>query len=142
MIIPTCVLAQIEMFLKAVTRDEIDKDGYTFSKYIVTSESLDYVSGLYYATALFLGLNGICFFVILVRYIEIIRYAVKSSKRVGLKNNLKKEITMTLKVAAIVLTDAFCWCPIIVFGTLVQLLKDAHFASLGLCMVRHSCFTD
>ncbi len=114
-------LAQIEMFLKDVTIESISRGGYYNSKYIVTSESLGYVSGLYYASAVFLGLNGICFIVILLCYIEIIRYTIDSSKKVGLKKDTKDEIRMTIKVAAIVLTDFFCWCPIIVLGTLVQL---------------------
>ncbi len=114
-------LAQIEMFMKKVTIEYVKRFRFNNYKYIATSESLGYVSGLYYSTAVFLGLNTICFVVILTCYIEIIRYALKSSGSAGLKKSAKDEITMTMKIAFIVLTDFCCWCPIIVLGVLVQL---------------------
>ncbi len=38
-----------------------------------------------------------------------------------MKKGVKDEIRMTVKVAAIVLTDFCCWFPIILLGILVQL---------------------
>ncbi len=114
-------LAQVEIFTKNVTQGRVHRGSYTNIKYFVTSKSLGFVPGLYYAIALFLGLNGLCFIVILLCYIEMVRYSVKSAKSVGLKQDVKEEIRMTIKIAAIVLTDFFCWCPIIALGTLVQL---------------------
>ena len=53
-------------------------------------------------------------------YVEIIRTVFKSSKRAGLNPEMKEQIRMTAKVAAIVLTDFACWFPIIIIGILVQ----------------------
>ncbi len=113
-------LAQIEMFSKNVTRADIDRGSFSNSKYTVTSKSLGYVPGLYYGTAVFLGLNGVCFVVIMICYIVIIRSVIKSNKNAGLKKDLKDEMRMTMKIAAIVLTDFCCWFPIIMLGILVQ----------------------
>ena len=74
--------------------------------------------GLYYSTALFLGLNFVCFLLILGCYLEIVR-TVKSLKNLG-GTFMHNEIRMTLKVTAIVATDFFCWFPIIILGILVQ----------------------
>ncbi len=114
-------LAQIEMFFKNVTTEIRNMDGYSMDNYKVASSSKGYVPGLYYATAIFLGLNGICFTIMVLCYVEIIRSVAKSAKNVGLKKDIKTEIKMTLKIAAIVLTDFFCWCPILVLGILIQL---------------------
>ncbi len=114
-------LAQIEMFIKNVTIESVRREeGYTNAKYVVTSKSLGYVPGLYYASAMFLGLNAICFIIILLCYIEIMRHASKSNKKVGLRKSMKDEIRMTMKIATIVLTDFCCWFPIILLGILVQ----------------------
>ena len=51
---------------------------------------------------------------------EIIRTVLKSSKRVSLSPEIKKQVKMTAKVAAIVLTDFLCWSPVIILGVLVQ----------------------
>ncbi len=88
--------------------------------YDVTSESLGRVPGLYYASAVFLGLNGISYFVILLCYVEIVRFVFRSSKRVGLNKDMKEQIRLTMKVSVIVLTDFACWSPIVVLGILVQ----------------------
>ncbi|XP_072030530.1 uncharacterized protein [Amphiura filiformis] len=114
-------LAQIERFSKNVSRETVNRDGFIYYKYLIQSESLGHVPGLYYASALFLGLNGICYFVILLCYVEIVRCVSESSKRVGLNKDMKEQIRMTVKVAAIVLTDFFCWAPVILMGILVQL---------------------
>ena len=82
------------------------------------SESEGFVLGLYYSTALFLGLNCACFLLIFGCYIEIVR-TVKSFKKSG-GTFMQDEIRMTLKVTAIVATDFFCWFPIIILGILVQ----------------------
>ncbi len=77
--------------------------------------------GMYYSTAVFLGLNCVCYLVVAVCYICIIVTVYLSSKRVGTINaSMKTQIRLTLKVAAIVITDFMCWCPVIVLGILVQ----------------------
>ncbi len=112
-------LAQIEHFAKNVSTERIILGNLIYEKYLVESKSLGYIPGLYYASAVFLGLNCMCFILILLCYVEIIRYATNSSKNLGVNSNTK-EIRMAVKVAAIVLTDFFCWSPIIILGILVQ----------------------
>ncbi len=115
-------LALIERFSKNVTPVKVmPAEGYFYWKYQVESQSLGYDPGMYFATAVFLGLNSICYFVILLCYAEIVRFVFKSSKRAGLNKDMKDQIRMTIKVAAIVLTDFFCWSPIILLGILVQM---------------------
>ncbi|XP_072021876.1 relaxin receptor 1-like [Amphiura filiformis] len=115
-------LARVETFYKNVSEVRIHPDSlYWYTKHVVKSKSLGHVPGLYYATAMFLGLNGICYLVIAFCYGEIVRFVYKSSKRAGLNKDVKEQIRMTTKVAAIVLTDFLCWAPVILLGILVQI---------------------
>ena len=77
-------------------------------------------SGLYFSTAVFLGLNFICYLVIAGCYIEIMRSVRRSSKQAGRTRNMTEQIRLTTKVSAIVATDFCCWFPVIVLGILVQ----------------------
>ena len=93
-----------------------------FQVYAIIREKsvpLGEVDGMFFS-ALFLGLNCICYIAIVICYVEIVRAVVKSSKRVGFSTEVKKQVKMTAKVAAIVLTDFLCWSPVIVPGVLVQ----------------------
>ena len=83
------------------------------------SKSHGFSTGLYYSVALFLGLNCICFLIVLTCYIEIIRTVKLSVKKAG-GTYMKEEIRLSLKVTAIVATDCLCWFPIIILGILVQ----------------------
>ena len=116
-------LAKIQMFSKDIYYKKIhpypDTNLYYF-KPSALSTSLGYESGMYFAIAMFLGLNCICYLIVLLCYIEIVRSVLKSSRRVGLHKESKEQIRMTVKVAAVVLTDFFCWFPIIILGILVQ----------------------
>ena len=78
------------------------------------------VNGMIFASVVFFGLNFICYLVILVCYVEIVRTVIKSSRRAGLNTEMKEQVRMTAKVAFIVLTDFACWFPIIIMGILVQ----------------------
>ena len=116
-------LSLIEMFTKNVSEEKISGLGGTnffYINYAVQSESQGKVPGIYFGTAMFLGLNCICYLIILICYIEIVRLVYKSSKRAGINNEMKKQVRMTVNVAAIVLTDFLCWFPIILLGILVQ----------------------
>ena len=86
----------------------------------IHSEYVGEVNGMIFASVMFLGLNFFCYLAILLCYVEIIRTVFKSSKRAGLNPELKEQIRLTAKVAAIVLTDFACWFPIIIIGILVQ----------------------
>ena len=74
----------------------------------------------FFASVMFLGLNLICYLVVLVCYVEIVRCVFKSSKRAGRTPEMNEQVRLTVKVAAIVLTDFACWFPIILLGMLVQ----------------------
>ena len=114
-------LAKIEMFTKSQTNEDVCPDKiFCYFKRLVESKSLGRVSGMYFATAMFLGLNCICYLLIMFSYVEIVRAALKSSRRTGNNPEMKEQIRMTINVAAIVLTDFFCWFPIIILGILVQ----------------------
>ena len=93
---------------------------FWYEKQLVESEYLGDISGMYFASAMFLALNCICFLIILLCYVEIVRAVFKSSKRVGINKDIKEEIRMTVKVSVIILTDFVCWFPIIILGILVQ----------------------
>ena len=115
-------LAKLGKFTKDVSTEWTKSDigNYRYRKWVVSSEYIGLVPGLYYSSAVFLGVNGISYFIILLCYVEIVRFVFKSSKRAGLNKDMKEQIRMTIKVAAIVLTDFACWSPIIVLGILVQ----------------------
>ena len=78
-------------------------------------------NGLFFSTAVFLGLNSICYLIILGCYIEIVRAVRRSSKRAGRSLEMQQQIKLTTKVTAIVVTDFCCWFPVIILGILVQL---------------------
>ena len=86
----------------------------------IQSQYLGEVNGMVFASVMFLGLNLICYLAILACYVEIIRTVFKSSKRAGLNPEMKEQIRLTAKVAAIVITDFACWFPIIIIGIFVQ----------------------
>ena len=95
-------------------------DGICYYKQPVESAYVGEVNGMIFASVMFLGLNFLCYLVILICYVEIVRIVFKSSRRAGLSTEMKEQIRMTAKVAAIVLTDFACWFPIIIIGILVQ----------------------
>ena len=95
-------------------------DNICYWKQPIQSQYLGEVNGMVFASVMFLGLNFLCYLVILACYIEIIWTVFKSSKRAGLNPDMKEQIRLTAKVAAIVITDFACWFPIIIIGILVQ----------------------
>ena len=113
-------LSLIERFYTKETFVEIYHEGGSFTKATYNTTSMGDNPSMFYSSALFLGLNGICYFVILGCYVEIVRAVFKSSKRATLNKEMKDQVRMTAKVAAIVATDFCCWFPIIIMGILVQ----------------------
>ena len=100
----------------------IQGDGfkYRLGKETFITEFKGLKNGLYYAIAVFLGLNCVCYLIILACYVEIVRAVKKSSKQAGRSRDLSEQITLTAKVTAIVATDFCCWFPVIILGILVQ----------------------
>ena len=114
-------LAQIGLYTTESVDERICKaTGYCYYYTTYKSQYAGSVSGMYFSTAVFLGLNCMSYIIILGCYIEIIRVVYLSSKRAGLNKEMKEQIRLTAKVAAIVLTDFICWFPVILLGILVQ----------------------
>ncbi len=114
-------LALYGEYHKTVSFEVIHEETYLYTKYLVKTFHIGHVKGLYYSSTLFIGLNGLCILTVLLCYMEIVRYARKSMKSAGLDQDMKEQIGMTLEVTAVVLTDFFCWSPIILMGIFVQL---------------------
>ena len=93
---------------------------FQLDKTLVKTRLIGSQPGMYFATAVFIGLNSLCYIVILACYAELLRVVYKVSKRDGLNQEMKEQLRLTAKVTAIVVTDFLCWCPIIVLGILVQ----------------------
>ena len=96
-------------------------DATCYWKQPVETEYVGKETGMIFASFMFLGRNNLfCYLVILVYYIEIVKAYFQSSKRVELGPEMKEQIRLTSKVAAIILTNFACWFPIILLGILVQ----------------------
>ena len=78
------------------------------------------ITGMYFSTTLFLGLNCVCYLIIIICYILIVSAVRKSSTQSGRTVEMAKQIKLTIKVTAIVTTDFLCWFPIIILGICVQ----------------------
>ena len=117
-------LALTKTYFTKDTPEQVALDAFGFTFYYFrqtfTTTPTGLVNGLYFAVAVFLGLNCICYLIILGCYIEIIRAVKRSAKQVGRSRDMKEQIKLTVKVTAIVATDFLCWFPIILLGILVQ----------------------
>ena len=115
-------LALIKAHSVTIDKQTINPNGqFSYEKQEVESEYLGEMSGMYFSSAIFLGLNCICFLIILLCYVEIIREVTMSpNEHVGINNKAKEEIRLTVNVSVLILTDFVCWFPIIVLGILVQ----------------------
>ena len=78
-------LALTKTFSYKETSEHVPLGGllYTYIRQSFKTEPTGLVNGLYFAVAVFFGLNCICYLVILRCYIEIVRAVKKSSKQVG-----------------------------------------------------------
>ncbi|XP_072032966.1 G-protein coupled receptor GRL101-like [Amphiura filiformis] len=75
----------------------------------------------FFSIAIFLGLNLICFLLILLCYIGVFVSLRKSSKRVGRKKSSREEeVRVAIKMAIIIGTDFMCWMPVILMGIFSQ----------------------
>ena len=115
-------LAKMEYFTTEKSSKFICPENSLFcfflDSYKSTSQGLK--DGMYFSSAVFLGLNCLCYLVILGCYIEIIRAVLKSQRSAGVNQEMRDQMRLTAKVTAIVATDFFCWFPIVVLGILVQ----------------------
>ena len=113
-------LAQIQCHFINVTKGRGEINGLDYATYIAVA-SHENTSGTFFSMAVFLGLNCLCYLIILLCYLVIIRVIYKTARDAGRKQDMNEQIKLTLKVAAIVGTDFLCWFPIIILGILVQI---------------------
>jgi len=73
-------------------------------------------AGWEYAVAIYIAFNGLAFFFILLSYIAIFIKVKLSSKAV--RSNMNNDSSLATRVALIILTDFFCWIPVVVIGSL------------------------
>lgn len=75
-----------------------------------------------FSIAIYLGLNLVAFLIVLACYLAIgIIVSIKlPSKNLQRKNDRKRELKMAARMSIIVLTNLFCWMPVIILGILVQ----------------------
>ena len=73
--------------------------------------------GWEYALAFFIGLNTVSFLFILSAYVAMF-WTVKSAARAVRSTSMSKESAMAKRLLFIVMTDFFCWMPIIVISIL------------------------
>lgn len=84
-------------------------------------------AGWEYAVAIYIAFNGLAFVFILMSYIAIFIKVKLSSKAV--RSNMNNDSSLATRVALIILTDFFCWIPVVVIGCLS--LSGAGFEDPG-----------
>lgn len=82
-------------------------------------------AGWEYSTAFFITLNGIAFLCILTAYVSIFWIALRLIQSSSVRHMVKAESTRATRLFFIVLTDFFCWMPVIILGIL-SLTGDFH----------------
>ena len=76
--------------------------------------------GMYFSIAMFVGLNFVSFLIVAVCYIGMFITRIQSNKDLERTLIGKDEIALAKKSAIILLTDFFCWMPIVVLSIVVQ----------------------
>ena len=74
---------------------------------------------MFFSIAIFIGLNLICFLIVMFCYLSIFIEAQRSPSQTGRSRSAEEEMRMAKKMSAIVLTDFCCWMPIIILSILV-----------------------
>lgn len=73
-----------------------------------------------FSSTVFLAINLVCFLAVLFCYCAIFYVVCKVSKKIKRRGGRDREIKLAARMSVIVLTDCFCWMPIIIMGILVQ----------------------
>ena len=79
--------------------------------------SADYLPGWEYSVFVFLVLNGASFLFILLAYVVMYRTIVKASSAVR-STRANRDSTIAKRMMFIILTDFFCWFPVIIISIL------------------------
>ena len=75
-------------------------------------------AGWEYATAFFITLNGVAFLFIFTAYVLMVSTALRLIHKSPAKHMIKAESTRATRLFVIVLTDFFCWMPVIILSIL------------------------
>ncbi|XP_071798566.1 uncharacterized protein [Asterias amurensis] len=102
------------------TRKQIIDAGGVANITVEIPHAAEYRASWFFSIALFLGVNLLCFAVILICYVCMFASVKTSRKEVRRYQNGDDEVRMAIKMAAIVMTDFVCWIPVIVMGILSQ----------------------
>ena len=73
-----------------------------------------------YSIVLFLGVNLVCFVVILACYVAIFVTVRRTGSKIRQSSHRDREIKLAIRMATIVGTDFACWMPVIIMGILSQ----------------------
>ncbi|KAK3728043.1 hypothetical protein QZH41_004797 [Actinostola sp. cb2023] len=73
-------------------------------------------AGWEYAVAIYIAFNGFAFLFILLSYVAIFVKVRASSKAV--RSNMNNDAALARRVVLIILTDFFCWIPVVIIGCL------------------------
>ena len=80
--------------------------------------------GWEYSVAIFVGLNFLCFLIITIGYLYmycVVRQSSQAVGSVGSKTDTRdKELALARKMTLIVMTDFFCWAPVIMMSKFIM----------------------
>ena len=79
-----------------------------------------YQIATYFSIVTFIIVNLFCFLSVAYCYLSIFAIARSSAKAASRNQGIQNELRMALKMSAVVLTDFFCWVPLISLCILVQ----------------------
>ena len=87
--------------------------------------------GWQYSVALFLGVNLVCFIIMIYCYFNIYTTAKSAASQVGRNSETrKKEIKLAIRMAFLVFSDMCCWMPIIIM-VILALTGVLHIPSIS-----------
>ena len=84
------------------------------------SDISGYQIATYFSIVTFIIVNLICFLSVAYCYLSIFTIARSSAKAASRNQGIQNELKMAMKMSAVVLTDFFCWVPLISLCILVQ----------------------
>ena len=79
-----------------------------------------YQIATHFSIVTFIIVNLICFLSVAYCYVSIFAIARSSAKAAARNQDIQNELKMAMKMSAVVLTDFFCWVPLICLCILVQ----------------------
>ena len=103
--------------------------------------SADFLAGWEYSVSVFIGLNFVLFLVITTAYLMILLKSYMSSRRLTHQGTVrevevrsrsasnKREMALAKRVFCIILTDALCWFPVIIYG--IKSLVEKNYDEPG-----------